>query len=257
MDKQPNVNIYDDREALARALWTRVVSLAETAFAVQGRFCVALSGGSLLEIISTALDSHRSSGTVDWSTWHIFWTDERWVPWKNSESNFGLAKTRFFSRIRISPEQIHAMDTTLSPDETAKAYESTLTKIFQPNVGQLPRFDLMLLGIGEDGHTASLFPGHPALNETRYWIVPVSNVPKPPPIRITMTLPLINNAGHVFFVAFGPSKAAIVAKILDPKSQSQELPAGLVKPSNGALSWFIDRTAAAKLHHRQAKQIQR
>ncbi len=108
----------------------------------------------------------------------------------------------------------------------------------------MPRFDLILLGIGEDGHTASLFPGHPLLAETRAWVAPVLNAPKPPPIRITMTLPLINNGRNVVFMAAGAGKADILSKVLNPQKQGQKLPAELVNPTDGALEWFIDKTAA-------------
>jgi 6-phosphogluconolactonase len=110
----------------------------------------------------------------------------------------------------------------------------------------MPRFDLILLGIGDDGHTASLFPRHPLLGETGAWVVPVLDAPKPPPIRITMTLPLINKSRNVVFVAAGPGKAAIVAKLLNPQMRTEKLPAQLVYPSDGELQWFIDRAAAAE-----------
>jgi 6-phosphogluconolactonase len=139
------------------------------------------------------------------------------------------------------------MDDSANPVATAKTYASVVAKVFHPRQGQMPRFDLILLGVGEDGHTASLFPDHPLLAETRAWIAPVFDAPKPPPVRMTMTLPLINSARTIFFVAVGPGKADILSKILRPKGRQQELPAQLVGPSRGELQWFIDRAAAAKL----------
>jgi 6-phosphogluconolactonase len=108
----------------------------------------------------------------------------------------------------------------------------------------MPRFDLILLGVGEDGHTASLFPDHPLPAETKAWVAPVLDAPKPPPIRITMTLPLLNNSRNVVFVAAGPGKADIVSKVLNPQIQKQQLPVQLVNPSDGEFQWFIDRAAA-------------
>ncbi len=247
MDCRPKVNIYANRDELSAALSAHVVRLSAKAAAEKGRFCVALSGGSLMDIISLPLGSNPLRDKVDWSIWHVFWADERWVPWSSPESNYGIAKREFFSRVSIPDEQIHAADDSLNPSETAQAYESTLAKVFQPGAGRVPRFDLMLLGVGEDGHTASLFPNHPGLHETRRWVVPVLGAPKPPPNRITMTLPVINNTHNVVFVAAGPGKANILSKVLDPRAQHPELPARLVNPSDGGLQWFIDRAAAVTL----------
>jgi 6-phosphogluconolactonase len=189
-------------------------------------------------------------GSIDWSSWHVFWVDERWIPWSSPESNYGLARDRFLSRVPLPREQIHATDNSLVPAATAGSYASVLAEVFQPPAGQMPRFDLILLGVGADGHTASLFPGHPVLAETRAWVAPVLNAPKSPSIRITMTLPLINNSRNVVFAAAGPGKAAIVSKVLNPQMQKlkhkQKLPAQLVNPSDGELQWFIDRAAAAE-----------
>jgi 6-phosphogluconolactonase len=244
MDDKTKVNIFSTRNALSSALSAHVVHLAEMATAEQGRFSVAFSGGSLLDIISLSLGSNPLRDTVNWSVWHVFWVDERWVLWSSPESNYGHAQRQFFNRVSIPGEQIYAADVSLSPAETAKAYESSLAAVFQPGAGRLPRFDLMLLGIGEDGHTASLFPGHPALNESRRWVVPVVDAPKPPPVRVTMTLPLINNARHVIFVAVGLGKAKILSKVLNPQVPQPELPTRRVNPSNGELQWFVDRAAA-------------
>lgn len=245
MDKETEVNIFPSRDELSVALAVHVAHLAEIACAEQGRFYVAFSGGSLMQIISPALCSKHLRESIDWSRWHVFWVDERWVPWSSSESNYGLARDLLFSRVGIPPEQIYGTDNSLSPSETAKEYESILRTVFQPKSGRIPRFDLILLGVGEDGHTASLFPDHPLLNETRAWVAPVFNAPKPPPIRITMTLPVINNADNVVFVATGSSKTDILSTVLGLK-EHQRLPAQLVHPSDGELQWFIDREAGAE-----------
>jgi 6-phosphogluconolactonase len=247
VNTRPKLNISANRNELSLALSERVVHLAAMAAAERGRFCVALSGGSLMEIISPPLGSDPIRGMVNWSIWHVFWADERWVPWSNPESNYGLAERQFFSHVSIPAEQIHAVDNLLSPSKTAQTYESTLAKAFEPGVDRVPRFDLVLLGVGDDGHTASLFPNHPALNKSRRWVVPVLNAPKPPPIRISMTLPVINNARNVLFVAAGHDKANILSKVLHPGVAQTELPAQLVNPSDGELQWFIDRAAAVDL----------
>jgi 6-phosphogluconolactonase len=247
MDIRPKVSIYPSRVELSADLAVHVADLAAMASAQQRRFHIALSGGSLMDILSSGLCANPLRDNIDWSNWHVFWADERWVPWSSPASNYGLAHHRFLSRVSIPREQIYAMDNSTNPAATAKIYASVLAKVFQSRQGRMPRFDLILLGVGEDGHTASLFPDHPLPAETKAWVAAVLDAPKPPPIRITMTLPLINNARTIFFVTVGPGKADILSKVLEQKSRQQDLPARLVKPSDGELQWFIDRAAATKL----------
>ena len=198
-------------------------------------------------IIGPALFSASLSSTIDWATWHVFWADERWVPKESPDSNYYHANRLLFTRVGIPAEQIHAADDSLDPAKTASTYETTVGNVLKPKPGRLPKFDMVLLGIGEDGHIASLFPNHPALREARRWIVPVLGAPKPPPTRITMTLPVINNARRVFFVAAGGKKSKIVSKVFSPNGKEPELPAHLVAPVNGELGWFLDRAAASDL----------
>ena len=247
MGLQPNVNVYTNRQALSAALGEHIVRLAAGTPAGQNRFSVALSGGSLIDIISPSLISAPLRDRVDWSTWHIFWVDERWVPWRSPDSNYGNAKTRLLKHVNIPDKQVYATDNTFKPTETAHAYEATLVNVFQPEAGRIPRFDLILLGIGEDGHTASLFPAHSELQEIRRWVVPVLNAPKPPPVRITLTLPVINNARHVVVVASGRGKAEIISQALDPKMPRSGLPIRHVAPVNGQLRWFVDQAAASNI----------
>jgi 6-phosphogluconolactonase len=167
------------------------------------------------------------------------------VPWEDSESNHGKARKGIFGRLGISGSQIYPLDYTMSPDENARACEAAMRRVFQTTADQLPRFDLMLLGIGEDGHTASLFPGHPVSDESHKWMAAVYDAPKRPPVRITMTLPLINNARNIFFVAVGAGKAPILARILKPLPGKPKLPAEQVVPTQGQLRWLLDRPAAS------------
>ncbi len=251
----PRVNIYASRVELSADLAGHVADLAAQACTQRGHFHIALSGGSLMDILSSGLCANPLRDTIDWSKWHVFWADERWVPWNSPASNYGLAKDRFFSRVPIPQEQIYAMDDSTDPAATAKYYASVVAKVLRPRQGQMPRFDLILLGVGEDGHTASLFADRPLPAETSASIAPVFDAPKPPPVRMTMTLPLINNARTIFFVAVGPGKADILSKVLQPGSRQQngqKLPAQLVRPSSGALQWFVDREAAAKLNANDA-----
>jgi 6-phosphogluconolactonase len=240
MDLEPQINRFATGNELGAALTARIARLAEQASCGRGRFYLAISGGSLMDAICPSLTSIPLRDAIRWSDWHVFWADERWVQWSSPESNYGAARQKLFSAVGIPETQIHAADTTLlRPSETAWRYQATMVKVLQPQPGELPRFDLILLGLGEDGHTASLFPDHPLLEETGRWVVPVHDAPKPPPIRITMTLPVINNARNVFFVATGTKKAAIVARILGPGDPGPKLPAQRVRPSNGELAWFV------------------
>lgn len=245
MNKSKQVGIYDDQPQLSLALMSYMHQLAAFYANTRKQFCIALSGGSLIDIMAAALDQDIPNRDVDWSTWLVFWADERWISWQSPDSNYGVARKQLLNRVPIPESQIHAMDTTQPLDKTVQNYTSTLEKVFKPDIGQYPRFDLILLGIGPDGHTASLFPDHPVLHETRAWVSPVMDAPKPPPNRITLTLPVINNARNIAFVANGPGKADIVARIFNPSPGSEILPAGRVNPSNGKIRWFLDRAAAA------------
>jgi 6-phosphogluconolactonase len=240
------INIYAGLEQLSAGLAAYVAHLAAKASLAHGRFHVALSGGSILDIIAPVLSSNPLHERIDWSTWYVFWADERWVPLSSPDSNYGVAKSLLFNNLPIPSGQIYTLDNSHSPGETARAYEFALEKIFQVESKQIPRFDLILLGVGEDGHTASLFPGHPALKEARRCVVPILNAPKPPPVRITMTLPLINHACNVIFVAAGSAKINIISEVLNSKEEQPKLPVQMVKPSNGQLHWFIDRAAAER-----------
>jgi 6-phosphogluconolactonase len=240
----PKVNIYLTQGDLSVAIAGHVALLATEAVAERGRFCVALSGGSLMEILGPQLAAGPFCTEVAWSFWHVFWADERCMPLSSPESNYGAADRLLFRHVDIPRDQIHALDDTLGAIEAAEAYESVLRKVFRPEPDRMPRLDLILLGIGEDGHTASLFPGSQLLRETRRWAVPVFDAPKPPPVRVTLTLPVINSARHVIFVAAGPGKKSILSEVFRPDLGRPRLPAELVSPVDGDLRWFVDKAAA-------------
>lgn len=184
---------------------------------------------------------------IDWAAWHLFWVDERCVSLDHPDSNYRLTREYLLDRVAISPQQIYPIDPALDPDAAAKAYQAKLIQVFAPPSGQIPRFDLILLGLGEDGHTASLFSGHPLLQETTLWVAPIFNAPKPPPERITLTLPVLNNARHVVFITTGAGKAEVLPQVLEAEFPADPLPARLVSPTNGSLAWFVDEAAAGQL----------
>lgn len=243
----PKITICPTREDLSLAAARHVARLAAQATEKRHSFTVALSGGSLMEILGPRLAADPLRAQVDWSVWHVFWADERLAPPASPESNQEAANRLLFRYVSIPHDRIHTLDDTLGAVEAAEAYESALRKVFRPEPGRLPRFDLILLGIGEDGHTASLFPGSPLLRETRRWAAPVFDAPKPPPVRVTLTLPVINSARHVVFVAAGPGKRSILAQVLGPGLRRPRLPAERVSPIDGDLQWFVDEAAAGTL----------
>lgn len=243
----PRVHVFSAPQALGQAAAEFVVRLAAQAVAERGRFMVALSGGSLPKLVAPPLVAEPLRSQVDWPAWHVFWADERCVPLDAPDSNYRGAREVLFDQVDIPAGQIYTLDDALDPTAAAAAYQATLAQVFQPAAGQLPGFDMILLGMGEDGHTASLFPNHPLLDETRRWVVPIFDSPKPPPERITLTLPIINHARHVAFIAAGAGKADVLAQVLGSGNRADGLPAGRVQPGHGDLHWFIDQAAALKL----------
>jgi 6-phosphogluconolactonase len=208
---------------------------------------VALSGGSLPKLLGPPLVAEPSRAQVDWSAWYVFWADERCVPLTDTESNYRLAREYLFDHVSVPAEQIYAIDDSLGPGTAAIDYQAKIARVFQPAPGQLPRFDLILLGMGEDGHTASLFPNHPLLNEAERWVAPILDSPKPPPERITLTLPVINNARNIAFMVTGAGKAGILTQALAIDAPSGTVPSHMVKPVRGELHWFVDEAAASGL----------
>ncbi len=253
MNVRPDIRIFADRLALATALSSHVARAAQASSDARGRFCVALSGGSLMDMLAPVLAAPSLRERIDWSTWNVFWVDERWVAHSSPDSNFGLARRRLLGRVDIPEDQIHAVDHAKVPDETARDYEAKIRKTLPVEAGAFPRFDLILLGLGEDGHTASLFPGHPALAEDRRWVVPVFNAPKPPPVRLTMTLPVINAARRIVFVAAGSGKAGILGRLHQTGDEDSELPVQRVSPIDGEMRWFVDEQACPSKPSRNSK----
>lgn len=180
---------------------------------------------------------------------HVYFSDERAVPFDNEDSNYKLVNDEFLSKVPIPESNIHKIDTSLleSIEELADEYESQLVRSFaSKDAARFPIFDVILLGMGPDGHTASLFPGHALLSETTGWVVSIEDSPKPPPRRITLTLPVINHAARVVFVATGAAKQDILHEVLDEPEKG--LPCSRVRPAYpGALHWFVDDAASAKV----------
>ena len=235
-----NFHIFRTSQQMGQAAAEHVAYLCAQAVGERGRFTVAVSGGSLPKLLFPPMVSEPIRSQINWSKWHVFWADERCVSLTDPDSNYRLTREYLFDHVEIPPTQIVPINDTLDPATAAANYQKKLAQVFAPLSGQLPRFDLILLGMGEDGHTASLFPNHPLLREKERWVTPIFDSPKPPPERITLTLPVINQARQVVFIAAGAGKAEALSAIIKGNS---DLPAALVQPTNGELHWFVDDAA--------------
>jgi 6-phosphogluconolactonase len=238
-----NVRIFEDHEALSHAVAEFFVKLAKTAIASRNRFVVALSGGSTPQRFYGLLGSSPYRDAVDWKRVQVFWADERCVPADHPESNFKLVHDTLLTKVSLPEDNIHRIRGEERPDEAARIYEQEIRNHFSPDK---PAFDLVILGVGEDGHTASIFPDSAAIHEITQIVISVHSNKRDIP-RVTITFPLINLAAHVLVLASGRSKSAILREVLAGESPTQ-YPAGLLRPVNGSLTWFIDREAAAYLH---------
>jgi 6-phosphogluconolactonase len=237
------VRVFADFETLRRAAAESFVTLAGSAVQIRGRFAVALSGGTTPKRLYSLLASPPYRDRIDWSSLHVFWADERCVPWDHRDSNFKLAHDTLLSRVPLPEENIHRICGEDEPECAAQAYEQELRSFFDP--AAFPVFDLVLLGAGEDGHTASLFPGGATLRARTRLAVPV-HFDAPKHSRVTLTLPVLNHAGKVLFLASGRAKAKVVHEILEDGNPSQ-YPAGMVQPARGRVIWLVDREAARLL----------
>jgi len=230
---------------LVDALAAFVLKAQNDSIEKKGKFSIAISGGSLPKQLSGLVGKPEAK----WNKWHVFFADERVVPLDHEDSNYKLVSTEFLSKVPIPKENVHAIKPELLDDleELTDEYESQLIQSFaSKDSARFPVFDLILLGMGPDGHTASLFPRHALLSETSRWVAYVEDSPKAPPKRITLTLPVINHATRVAFVATGEGKQDRLATILDHPEEG--LPCSRVRPAHpGTVHWFVDDAASAKV----------
>jgi 6-phosphogluconolactonase len=227
--------VYPDGPSLAQAAAERFVALAAEAIAIRDQFTVALSGGSTPRATYALLASDSFAPRVDWSRVHAFWGDERCVPPDHPDSNYRLARETLLDKVAIPAENVHRIRGELSPDQAATAYQVEL----EATLGAGGRLDLILLGMGADGHAASLFPGTAALAEQARWVAE-NYVEKLETWRVTLTYPIINAARHVVFLVSGVAKVEPLARV----RAGESLPAALVQPAQGQLVWLVDESAA-------------
>jgi 6-phosphogluconolactonase len=237
----PDVRVLDGLPALARAAAEEWRARAGAAVAASGRFAVALSGGSTPRALYALLASAEAPfrDALPWDRTHVFFADERAVPPHHPHSNYGMARDALLAHVPLPPGSVHRMRGEDDPALAARAYEEELRAL----LGPAPRLDLVLLGLGADGHTASLFPGSPLLAERSRLVAAAEAGLEPLVRRVTLTLPVLEGAGRVLFLVAGARKAAALARVLRGGEGADPPPAARVRPAAGAL-WLVDRAAA-------------
>ncbi|MBC8076862.1 MAG: 6-phosphogluconolactonase [Chloroflexales bacterium] len=239
------IDVFPDKPALLQAAAERFVTLASEAIAGRGRFTAALAGGGTPKPLYELLASEPYAAQVDWRRVHIGWGDERCVPPDDERSNYRMTRLALLDKVPIPPANIHRIKGELTPHKAADDYERELRELFG-DAAPFGAFDLMLLGLGDNGHTASLFPGTAALREERRWVVP-QYVEVVTMWRVTLTAPLISAAANVLFLAEGAAKAGVLRRVIEGPHDPDVLPAQLIQPQAGALRWMLDAAAAAEL----------
>jgi 6-phosphogluconolactonase len=238
-----DTRIFSDIDALSRAALEELLSDLREATKQRGRGAIALSGGHTPEkmyALWAATEKYRNE--TDWNRVHLFWGDERYVPQDDPLSNYRMTREALLSHVPIPAANVHAAPTNLpTPEKAAEAYDQELRKFFD---SAAPAFDVTLLGLGPEGHTASLFPDSAALAEKSRWVVPVQ-VAAVPPNRLTFTLPVLNSSRNTYFLVSGENKRQILAALrAEPDSRPSAYPAGRIRPSDGRVLWFLDQAAA-------------
>lgn len=235
-------HIFQDTDAIAAAALSLFVRAAVAAIRERGQFRVALAGGQTPRKLYERLAS-RPATALDWSAIHVFFGDERPVAPDHPESNFRMAAESLLNRVPLPAGNVHRLRGELAPDTAADEYERELRRVFALGNGEWPRFDLILLGMGSDGHTASLFPETDALRESQR-LVRANWVPKFGHHRLTFTLAVLNAARQVWFLVAGADKAQAVKEVFAHPSVEPPPPAALVRPTDGELTWLLDAAAS-------------
>jgi 6-phosphogluconolactonase len=241
------IRIYSDLEVLSHAVAKLFAAEARRAVQARGRFMVVLAGGSTPRCTYELLAREPFRELVPWQNTHIFWGDERCVPADDLRNNALMSRQALLDHVPVPSEQVHPMICDSSPRAAAVEYEALLRGFF---ANGRPRFDLVLLGLGENGHTASLFPGTSVLEEQQRWVAEVY-VAEEGLHRLTLTAATINQAAMVVFLVSGHGKAPILRKVLKEAQDSHSIPARLIKPVDGGLLWLVDRDAASLLRQRK------
>lgn len=236
------LNTYKTENEVLEKLAEYFATVAQQAITTKGMFSVALSGGSSPKKLYELLASEYAK-KIDWRKVYFFFGDERYVPHSDPNSNYLMAKTALFDPLRISESQIFPVDTSVEPRVAAQKYAEIIQQFFK---GEEARFDLVLLGLGDNSHTASLFPYTAVLNDKEPSVKEVF-LEDQKMYRITINAPLINNAHHIAFLVYGEGKAEAVHHVIEDKTDINNYPAQLIKPVGGEVQWFLDNAAASNL----------
>lgn len=241
------VEVFEDLARLTRRAAEIFVDASNRAVAQRGRFAVVVSGGRTPEGLYRLLaDAAEYRDRIPWRASHFFWGDERCVPPAHPDSNFKMAFSAMLSKLDLPAENIHRIRAELPSAQAAQDYEDELRRFFSLGEGQWPEFDLVLLGMGPDGHTASLFPGSEAVREKKRLVL-APWVPKLSSFRITLTPPVFNAAKAVTFLVAGEDKAVALEAVLEGEPDPEQFPAQAIQPKAGSLIWLVDRPAASRL----------
>jgi 6-phosphogluconolactonase len=246
-----DIKIVANAEELSRMAKEEFVREARNVVRARGVCTVALSGGSTPRGLYRSLAGEREGSfrpRLSWDRIHFFWGDERHVPPEHPDSNYRMAHEALLSRVAIPPDNVHRIKTEYSDaGKAADEYDRTLREFFRLAAGQFPRFDLALLGMGSDGHTASLFPGTGAVHEQEHLVV-ANWVEQFHGYRVTLTPPVLNNAAYILFLVSGEDKAEVLQAVLQGAYRPDRFPAQIVRPTHGRLLWLVDQAAASLLH---------
>ena len=245
------LQVYSDAQQLSQAAAKWIVGLIAETLKVRDRFTIALSGGSTPKLLHKILAAPPCRNQIDWSKMHIFWGDERAVPFEDDRNNAKMAYETLLNFVQVPASQIHVMRTDIGPEESAVEYEKILHQYFDAVPGGAPAtlpnsFDLVLLGMGDDGHTLSLFPGTAIVHEEKAW-AKAFFLPAQDMYRITLTKTIVNRAAHIAFLTTGAGKAHALKEVLKGAYNPDLYPSQEIKPVNGELHWFVDEAAAAGL----------
>jgi 6-phosphogluconolactonase len=254
MEPRREVECFSDRGEMVRMEAERIVARAGHSIGQRARFLLCLAGGSTPKPLYELLATPPFATRIDWPRVHVFWGDERCVPPDHPESNYRMAREALLDHVQLPGTNVHRIRGEDEPSKAAAAYEELLATFFgSREIRPQASFDLVLLGMGADGHTASLFPGSAAARETRRWVV-ASPGPQPGHWRVSLTPVLLNTAEDVTFLVSGANKADRLKDVLEDRGPDL-LPAQLIRPTHGALHWVVDTAAAARLRGDYVKRV--